>query len=301
MVTSAVLMIRPVNFNFNPETAVNNSFQKKMNGNIKEKALAEFNGLYSLLIQNKIAVTVIEDTDLPATPDAVFPNNWISFHEDNSIFMYPMFALNRRMERKEHVLRKLQEQFIISKSYDLSSFEQQSAFLEGTGSMVLDRDYKIAYASVSQRTDERVLYEFCRLSGYRPMLFTSHDDTGKEIYHTNVMMAVGEHEVLICMDAIAGDENKERLQFIIKKTGKKIVPISIKQLHHFAGNMLQLKNSDGDLLWVMSETAFRSLTETQVQLLEENSRLLYAPLNIIETCGGGSARCMLAEIFNDPR
>lgn len=301
MQASKLLMIQPVNFHFNPETAVNNVFQKKLDGNVQEKALEEFNNLVKLLRRNKIDITVVEDTHEPVTPDSIFPNNWITFHEDNSIFLYPMFAANRRMERKHHVLSTVKEKFHIKNVHDLSVHEKRGAFLEGTGSMVLDRNNKIAYASISQRTDLEVLHEFCKISNYFPVSFLSQDRSGKDIYHSNVMMCVADAYVVICLEAIEEESQREKLRHLFMKTGKEIIPISLDQLNHFAGNMIQLRNTDGELILVMSTRAYQALTAKQIEKLESYNRIIYTPLDTIETCGGGSARCMMAEIFNEAK
>lgn len=301
MEASKLLMIEPVNFGFNPQTAVNNAFQTNKQTNVQEKALEEFNGLVSLLRNNKLDVTVVMDSPHPHTPDSIFPNNWISFHEDNSVFLYPMFAENRRLERKDHVIDAVKEKFNISTIHDLTRHEHDGAFLEGTGSMVLDRSNRIAYAAVSQRTYMEVLHEFCSISSYYPVSFFSQDTSGKDIYHSNVMMSVGNKYVVICMDAIADKIQKEKLKHLFLKTKKEIIPISYDQLNSFAGNMLQLKNTDGELLLVMSTQAYNSLKWEQLKKLEKYNRIIHSPLDTIESCGGGSARCMMAEIFNHPK
>ena len=228
-------MIRPVNFGFNPETAVNNSFQENTGADVQQKALEEFNGLVSLLEKNHVHLTVMDDTTEPFTPDSIFPNNWISFHEDGSVFIYPMFAVNRRFEKKPHILEKLKEEISISKVIDLSRFEKENRFLEGTGSMVLDRVNRIAYACLSPRTDAGLLNDWCRLAGYTPLSFISRDITGKEIYHSNVMMCVADRYAVVCSDAILDKKEQLRLCDSLNASGKEIIEISLQQLHCFAG------------------------------------------------------------------
>jgi len=293
-----LLLIRPVNFGFNAETAVNNSFQVNSTGNVQQKALIEFDGLVSLLAENKLSLTVIADTEIPHTPDSIFPNNWISFHEDGTVIIYPMFAANRRLEKKPHILDKLKEIFHITAVKDLSRYETENLFLEGTGSMVLDRENRIAYASLSPRTDKHILDEFCSMAGYTPCSFTSMDNSGNPIYHTNVMMCVAANFAVICLEAIRDEQERLMVSGSLTGSGKEIIGISLQQMNAFAGNMLQVRNSEGELLLVMSSQAFGSLNKTQVSKLEKFSRIIHTPLDTIESCGGGSARCMMAEIFN---
>ncbi|MEP6465836.1 MAG: arginine deiminase-related protein [Parafilimonas sp.] len=296
--TNKVLMIRPVAFTFNTETAVNNSFQILGNAeSAQEKALNEFDALVTKLRENTIDVTVINDTPQPHTPDSIFPNNWISFHENGTIVLYPMYAKNRRAERKQHVLDELTEKFSISNQIDLTNFEETNIFLEGTGSMVLDRENKIAYACISPRTDIKVLQQFCDKMNYTPCTFIAVDDNGNEIYHTNVMMCVADKYVVICLDSIKDEKQSALVKNTIIKSGKKIIDITADQMNHFAGNMLQLQNKDGEKILVMSAQAYNTLTPEQISELEKFNTIIYADLTSIETNGGGSARCMIAEIF----
>lgn len=290
-------MIQPVNFGFNTETAVNNTFQKNIHADVQQMALQEFADFVELLRKNKIDVTVIEDSLYPATPDSIFPNNWISFHNDGRIFLYPMFAVNRRLERKSAVLDAVWQKFSVTEIVDLSKSESDGLFLEGTGSMVLDREHKIAYACLSPRTNEKLLIEFCKLVDYSPVILNAKDNTGVDIYHTNVMMCIADTYAVVCLESIADETEKVNLVSFLNLTNKEIIDISLQQLHHFAGNMLQVKNADDELLLVMSTRAFESLNDIQVKLLEKHNRILHASLNTIETAGGGSARCMMAEIF----
>jgi hypothetical protein len=292
-------MIRPVSFVYNEETAVNNAFQsasEETTANVQQKALQEFDDFVALLRSNGVDVTVVEDTPVPHTPDSIFPNNWVSFHSNGTVLLYPMFAVNRRAERKPHVLDKIKQQFAITEMIDLSGFESENIFLEGTGSMVLDRDNRIVYACLSPRTDEKVLNEFCRRMQYSAVLFEATDGNGQAIYHTNVMMCVADRYIVICLESIASPEEQQRVTDAIARTGKTIIPITLKQMNHFAGNMLQVENNKGEKLLVMSTQAFESLTEDQVNTLSSFNRILHSPLTTIESNGGGSARCMMAEV-----
>jgi hypothetical protein len=296
--TSHILMIRPVNFGFNAETAINNAFQVEGNdARAQEKAKQEFDTFVQVLQQNGVDVTVIDDTANPYTPDSIFPNNWISFHDDGSIILYPMFAANRRLERKLSVIDTVAAKFSITKTIDLSHYESEHTFLEGTGSMVLDRQNKIAYACISPRTDYFILTDFCEKMGYAIELFDAIDQKGEPIYHTNVMMCVADKYVVICMDSIPAQIEKEEVMETIKKSGKEIITISFAQMNHFAGNMLQVNNDKGELFLVMSSQAFNSLTNEQVQKLSAYNKIIHSPLTTIETNGGGSARCMMAEVY----
>jgi len=296
--TAHIMMIRPVKFGYNAQTAINNSFQQSSTDSlVPEKAQAEFDQFVALLQSKGIDVTVVQDSPTPHTPDSIFPNNWISFHSDGTVVLYPMYAQNRRLERKGTVLELLTQKFIITKTLDLTHQEEQNLFLEGTGSMVLDRDYSLAYACLSDRTNENTLKQFCTKMAYQAVVFSALDMQGAPIYHTNVMMCVADLYVVICLDSIATDLEREMLQLQITNTGKKIIPISLDQMNHFAGNMLQVKNKDGEKFLVMSTQAFQSLTQEQVLELEVFNQILHAPIHTIESNGGGSARCMMAEVF----
>jgi hypothetical protein len=290
-------MIRPVDFKFNEQTAGNNMFQiASSDSDVQTQALKEFDGFVDLLRKNDVDVTVVDDTLQPETPDSIFPNNWVSFHEDGSVYLYPMFSENRRLERRRDILDGLKENFEVNHISDLSFYEQQYAFLEGTGSMVLDRTNKIAYACLSVRTDEEVLNNFCMLTGYQAVPFQAVDGSNFPIYHTNVMMCIGDRFAVICMDSIRNPEEKLNVTISLKSSGKEIIEITLKQMNKFAGNMLQVANAAGESLLVMSEQAYLSLNAEQITALEQYSRIIYAPLYTIEKNGGGSARCMLAEI-----
>jgi len=294
-------MIRPVNFSFNPETAVNNAFQSAATNDAQQQAQKEFDAFVRILRDNDVDVTVIDDTPDPYTPDSIFPNNWISFHDQGLICLYPMYAANRRLERKRAVLEQLGETFRIDRTLDLSNHEQASLYLEGTGSMVLDRDNKIAYACLSPRTSKTVLLVFCAETGYTPEIFTAVDENGQPIYHTNVMMCVADQYVVACLDSLPDPHEREHFVHTVQSTGKSLLPITLTQMNNFAGNMLQIHNRAGERLLVMSSQAFHSLTPDQIGQLTTFNRILHSPLDTIETNGGGSARCMLAEIHLDPR
>ncbi|MFT3946470.1 MAG: arginine deiminase-related protein [Agriterribacter sp.] len=295
--TSHILMIQPVNFSFNAETAGNNTFQVEgKTDNAQQKALEEFEYFVSLLRQHHIDVTIVKDTSFPYTPDSIFPNNWISFHED-TVCLYPMYAPNRRFERKPALLQMLKNKYSIEKIINLTHYEEKNKFLEGTGSMVLDRENRIAYACLSPRTNLDVLDDFCRQMKYLPVVFNALDKNNTPIYHTNVMMCVADKYVVVCLESIRSRAQKDSLKSTINMTGKKIIPITINQMNHFAGNMLQVKNTKGEQFLVMSSQAYHSLTNKQIKALQIFNPIIHAPLNIIETNGGGSARCMMAEIF----
>jgi hypothetical protein len=290
-------MIRPVSFGYNAETAVNNAFQVQSHeANVQQKARQEFDDFVTILQDNGIDVTVVEDTALPHTPDSIFPNNWVSFHNDGTILLYPMYAVNRRAERKEHVLEKISGKFAIKRKIDLSNYEEKDIFLEGTGSMVLDRDKRIAYACISPRTDEKILADFCRQMNYTPVVFGATDGNGQAIYHTNVLMCVADKYVVICLESIADPGQHKMVAEIIINSNKKIIPITLHQINHFAGNMLQVENKNGEKLLVMSSQAYEALTTEQLQELNRYNRIIHSPLTTIETNGGGSARCMMAEV-----
>jgi len=290
-------MIRPVNFGYNAETAVNNAFQVDgMDAEAQKKALREFDDFVSVLRSNGVDVTVVQDTPEPHTPDSIFPNNWISFHNDGTVIFYTMYAANRRLERKQHVIDTVRSLFEIKSQIDLSSYESKNIFLEGTGSMVLDRDNKIAYACLSPRTDKKVLEDFCKQTGFKPVSFRAVDSKGREIYHTNVMMCVADRYVVICLESIDDKTERENVTTAITGSGKEIIEINFDQMNHFAGNMLQVENVSGQKLLVMSSQAFHSLTKQQVEKLSSYNNIIHSPLVTIETNGGGSARCMMAEV-----
>ena len=303
-ITSSLIMIRPRHFNFNLETAENNHFQKEekilSDEKILKKAIKEFDNLVDKLLKNKINVTVIDDREDVKTTDSVFPNNWISFHQNSLVFIYPMFSENRRKEKRKDILEKLDNEYEIKKIIDFSSYETDSIFLEGTGSMVLDRQHKICYASISERTNKLALKDFCKKASYEPIIFKSYQKVGakkKLIYHTNVMMCVAEEYVLICLDLVHNKDEKKNIINTIQKTKKEIIEISEKQCNSFAGNMLQVSNIKNDKFLVMSNSAHNSLEKEQrIKLLKYN-KIIHSDLTLIEKLGGGSARCMIAENF----
>lgn len=295
--TSHILMIRPVGFGFNAETAVNNSFQVNTGQDAQEQALREFDDFVTILRSNGIDVQVVQDTPEPHTPDSIFPNNWISFHDNGQVILYPMFAENRRRERKESVLQSIREHFSITEISDLSPAEQNDLFLEGTGSMVLDRANRISYACISPRTNPALLQQWCDAMKYKAVPFTATDRNGNLIYHTNVMMCVADSYAVICTDTISDTTEKEQVLRQLEQDGKKIITISFDQMDHFAGNMLQVHNKSGQAFLVMSSQAYHSLNADQVAAIEAFNPIIHSPIPTIETNGGGSARCMMAEIF----
>ena len=299
--TDTVLMIEPAAYGFNAETAQNNYFQiNSENAETQTKALQEFNNFVEKLRSKGINVITVKDTLEPHTPDSIFPNNWISMHQDGTVVLYPMCAVNRRCERRNDILEILKRNFSVKEIIDLSASENEGKFLEGTGSMIFDHDNKIAYGSVSLRLDEPLFREFCEKFGFEPVVFHSYQTANNErlpIYHTNVMMCVADRFVVICLDCI--DDETERIKVVnaIVNSGKEIIEISESQMQQFAGNMLQVQNSDGKKFLVMSQSAYQSLTPEQILNIEKYSEIIYSDLETIETNGGGSARCMLAEVF----
>jgi hypothetical protein len=303
--TNSILMIRPVAFRMNEQTAVNNYYQKVLDGlspeTVNAKAQAEFDEFVSKLRKVGVEVTVVEDTIHPDTPDSIFPNNWISFHENGDVVLYPMFAENRRQERREDILDTLENQgFQIAEIMDYTEAETDGFFLEGTGSIVLDRENSKAYCALSPRADEELFIEFCEDYEYSPIIFEAYQTTNNDrklIYHTNVMMCIGDTFAVICADCI--DDKKERKMVLdsLKADGKEIILITEDQLNNFAGNMLEVQGTDQRRYLVMSQAAHQALTKKQIAQLEEHITILSTTLDTIEACGGGSARCMMAEIF----
>ncbi len=303
--TNTILMVRPTHFRMNEQTAVNNHYQKEVVGisqnELQLKAQQEFDIFVEKLIEIGVNVIVFNATDGLDTPDSHFPNNWISFHENGIVGLYPMFAENRRLERREDVLFQLEKGgFKIENIVDYTSAEDEHLFLEGTGSLLLDRVNRKAYCALSERANEDLFIEFCEEFEFTPIVFTANqtvDDQRTSIYHTNVMMCLGERFAVICLAAI--DDKKERKNVIkhLKQDGKEIIDITEKQVNNFAGNMLQVKAKDNQLYTIMSQAAFDSLSQYQIATLEKYGKILSSSLNIIEACGGGSARCMMAEVF----
>lgn len=298
----ALLMILPCSFGYNPETAKDNHFQQTgAEGQTQSKALQEFNQFVATLRAKDVNVWVIPDTPEPQTPDSIFPNNWISFHGQGRMVLYPMMAKNRRAERKHTVLEAVASKMEIREKTDFTHFEEVGKYLEGTGSMVLDRHHRIAYAARSKRTDPGLFQMFCDRMGYQPVLFDARDNQKKEIYHTNVLMCMADKFVVICLDAISGIENgitnREILVAKFEATGKEIIDISFDQMAHFCGNLLQVENKHGEKLLVMSTQAYRHFTPDQISIMSAYNKLVHSPLDTIETLGGGSARCMLCEVY----
>lgn len=296
--TSHIFMVRPVAFGYNEETAITNHFQKKIIANgLQEKALLEFDNFVTLLQHHGIDVIILQDTIEPHTPDSIFPNNCISFQHNGTITLYPMQAQNRQAERLKYDIDIFAKKFNVAHVEDFTAFENESRLLEGTGSLVLDHTYRIAYACLSPRTNEELVQLFCQKNNYTPCLFHAVDEGGNAIYHTNVMMSVAQEFVVLCIDSIPNEAEQTNLLSTIAITGKKIIDISLRQMNHFAGNMLQLCNDKNERLTIMSLQAYNSLDNAQINLISESSTIVTAPLYTIETAGGGSARCMMAEIF----
>jgi hypothetical protein len=297
-------MIRPVHFRMNEQTAVNNYFQEDLdlrNSEINRRAQEEFDAFVAILRAEGVQVIVVEDRPETDTPDSVFPNNWISFHQDGSLVVYPMYAENRRKERRDDLLDILEsEGFEIRQVIDYTSAEEHGLFLEATGSIVMDRVHQKAYCALSDRADEGLFIEFCEDFNAAPVIFTAYqsvDGNRMPIYHTNVMMCLAETLAVICLDSI--DDKKERKLVLdhLRADGKEIIEITEAQMHAFAGNMLQVLGRNGERLMVMSQSARDALRPDQIAAIEKNSRIISSPLDTIETCGGGSARCMMAEVF----
>ena len=303
--TNTILMIRPIGFRMNEQTAVNNYYQKVLDNvlpsTVNAKAQQEFDNYVEKLRSYGVNVIVVSDTDDSDTPDSIFPNNWISFHQDGTVALYPMFAENRRLERREDILEVLEEQgFVIENVVDYTSAEEEQVFLEGTGSLLLDRVNKKAYCALSPRADEELFIEFCEDFEYTPVVFTANQTVNNErkaIYHTNVMMCLAETFAVICLASI--DDKKERKNVVkhLKEDGKEVIDITEAQVNNFAGNMLQVKGKDEERFLVMSQAAFDCLTKDQVNKIEKHCKIISSSLDVIEGCGGGSARCMMAEVF----
>ena len=300
----SVLMVRPSSFRTNTQTIDNNYFQKisdLTDDVILQKSLTEFDNLVNKIRSYGIPVTVFQDDSVYDTPDSIFPNNWISFHSDKKIVLYPMYAENRRLERNENIIKKIESSGVkFDTIIDYSKAELNNYFLEGTGSMVLDRKNKKAYASISERTSEVLLFEFCDEFNYMPITFKSFHNHDKEynlIYHTNVMMCVADKYSIICLDSIKSKAEKKKVKLSLIDDKKEIIEISLKQLDCFSGNMIELIYNKKSYL-VMSETAFKSLNKNQLSSIYKYSEIIYSNVKTIESCGGGSVRCMIAEVFN---
>ncbi len=302
--TDTILMIRPVAFRRNEETVENNYFQKEktrvLPKTMQTKALKEFNALVKKLEKVGINVIVVDDTTETDTPDSIFPNNWLSFHKNGTVCIYPMFAENRRLERREEVLKTVESNgFKIENIIDYSSAEEENVFLEGTGSFVLDRKNKIAYCALSPRSNESLFIEFCEDLEYTPILFRAHQTVANKqrlIYHTNVMMSIGDNFALICLQAISNKKERKQVISMLNNSRKEIIMISQEQVNHFAGNILQVTTKDKKYI-VMSTTALKSLSEAQIKIIEKHGEIISSNVSTIEDYGGGSVRCMLTEVY----
>lgn len=298
--TANILLIKPTGFSFNEQTAVSNAFQNKPDVNdevLLQKAFDEFDAFANTLQSKGVTVTVITDTAFPQKPDAVFPNNWISFHADGTVVLYPMCAPNRRSERRMEIIEALKKSFRIETVIDLSFYEDENRFLEGTGSVVFDHQNKIGYACLSPRTDKGLLKKLCSILNYEPVYFNALDENGQEIYHTNVMMCVAENFAMICLDAIKNKTEKDKVIFSLGNTGHEIIDINFDQMKNFAGNMLALKSKQNKRLLALSQSAYDALSADQKMAIGKYVEMVPLSIKTIETIGGGSARCMIAEVF----
>ena len=303
--TNTILMIRPVAFRMNEQTAVNNYYQKVLDdllpATVNAKAQAEFDAYVEKLRAAGIQVIVVDDTVNPDTPDSIFPNNWVSFHETGDVVLYPMFAENRRLERREDILDIIEDNgFVINEIMDYTEAEEDGYYLEGTGSIVLDRANQIAYCALSPRADEELFIEFCEDFEYDPVIFEAFQTVNgerKHIYHTNVIMCVAETFAVICADCIDDKAERKMVLSKLKESGKEVIVISEEQVNNFAGNMLQVRGTNDERFLIMSNAAYESLTPSQIEKIEKHCKIVHASLDIIEACGGGSARCMMAEVF----
>ena len=299
--TSRIMMIRPVQFGFNAETAESNEFQLKSfalntRETAGEMAKEEFDLMIDQLEKAGVNLHIFDDNEEILKPDAVFSNNWVSFHQSGKVVLYPMMAENRRAERRLDIIERLRADYKIEEIIDLSYFEEQGKFLEGTGSMVLDRRFKIAYACLSPRTHPEVLEAFADAMGYEIVAFSASDENDRPVYHTNVIMCIGDIFAVICLEAIKNPDERQMVRAALEETQKYIIEISLDQVRHFAGNMLMVRNNKADKFLIMSTQAYDSLTSHQKQVLSDYARILHTDLSIIEGNGGGSARCMMTEI-----
>lgn len=301
---TTILMVRPAAFGFNEETAANNFFQHNPGVSrkvLQQKALAEFDTMVETLQGNGIEVLVITDTADPPKPDAIFPNNWLSTSPDGKVFVYPMYAPSRRAEKRDDILEWLGKRFVVTDVQDWSEFEAEGRFLEGTGSMVMDHDNKLIYAAISERTNISVLEKFAATNGYQAIVFLATDKEGRPVYHTNVVMALGERFCVLCEEAIEEEWELIAVRQLLESTRHSIIPISKEQMHRFAGNMLEVLNNHGEHILVLSQVAYDSLRKVQKQMLEAYVRLLPVAVPTIEQVEGGSVRCMMAEVFLERR
>lgn len=297
---STILMIRPAAFGFNEETAANNFFQsnsKSSKDEIQQKALSEFDNMVQTLRNHEIDVLVIDDTNEPIKPSAIFPNNWISTSPDGLVYVYPMFAPSRRLEKRDDILKTLAEMFIVKDVQDWSEFETEGRFLEGTGSMVMDHENKMIYAAVSERTNLSVLEKFAATNRYQAIVFLATDKHGLPVYHTNVVMTLGDDFCILCEEAIDEEWELIAVRQLLESTDHSIIAITREQMHKFAGNMLPVSNNKGEKFLILSQTAFNSLRKEQRRMLEAYCKLLPIEVQTIEEVEGGSVRCMMAEVF----
>lgn len=298
---SKVLMIRPVKFEMNPETCHTNAFQKATNeasDEVHKKSSEQFDNFVKLLQDNGVDVTVVDDTLEPHTPDSIFPNNWITFYDNGTICLHSMENINRRAERKPHVLNVLREKFNISKTVDLTNSEAKQQFLEGTGSVILDRKNRIAYACLSSRTHESEFENYCNLFNFKGICFDAVDQNNVPIYHTNVMLSVADKYVIVCLDSVRDESQRLELLKSFEESSKYVVRITLEQMNNFAGNVLQLQNGKtGEKILVMSTRAYKSLEKDQIDALSKFNKIVHENVDVIENNGGGGVRCMLAEIF----
>jgi len=303
-ITDTVLMVRPAAFSFNEETAANNFFQQHTSDSseaLQQKALAEFDAMVSVLRKHEINVIVIDDTLQPVKPDAIFPNNWFSTNSKGIVSVFPMYAPSRRLEKRDDIIQSFAESFIVNDVQDWSEFEAEAQYLEGTGSMVMDHQNKIIYACLSPRTHKTVVEKFAATNGYRAMTFTAHDLEGREIYHTNVMMCIGEGFAVLCPKAITDHDERVAVAQLLEITGHENIYITHEQMNAFAGNMLHLKNKSGEKFIALSQTAFDSLEDEKKERLSNYGKLLPMNVSTIEQVEGGSVRCMMVEIFLQPK
>lgn len=303
-VADTVLMVRPAAFAYNAETAANNHFQQKSilsSGDLQQKALAQFDAMVNVLRAHGINVLVIDDTPEPPKPDAIFPNNWISTSIEGRINVFPMYAQSRRLEKRDDLIEQLSSGFTVTDFHDWSEYEAEAQYLEGTGSMVMDHANRVIYACTSPRTHRTMVEKFAAVNNYRAMVFDAHDTEGRPIYHTNVMMCIGETFAVLCPKAITDDTERIAVAQLLETTGHENIYITHDQMNAFAGNMLQLKNAGGESFLVLSATAHRSLRPDQLERLSHHSTLLPIDVSVIEEVEGGSVRCMMAEIFLERR
>jgi hypothetical protein len=300
-----VLMVRPAAFGFNPQTAESNKFQKQVGGlkpeQIQAKAAAEFDNLVEVLIENGVEVFAENDTPQPLKPDAIFPNNWVGFHHGKRVFLYPMLAENRRLERREDIIRNLElvYGYVPNELTDFTYLEKEGMYLEGTGSVVFDHDNQTAYCGISPRSNAKAFQLLCTSLRYQGVEFDIYDGAGFPIYHTNVMLSIGSDWIVVCFDAIPDKAQRGNLLQSLIWTGKDIIKISLEQMEKFCGNVLQLTNKEGDKLILMSDTAYKAFTTSQMQALKSiGTKIIHVPIPTIEEHGGGSIRCMIAEMFD---